>query len=52
MGHAGAIAASPSEDWLDKTRCLAAAGAIVVERLTDIAAAVADSQGRVRPKHA
>jgi succinyl-CoA synthetase alpha subunit len=52
MGHAGAIAASPSEDWLDKTRSLAAAGAIVVERLTDIAATVADTQGRARPKHA
>jgi succinyl-CoA synthetase alpha subunit len=52
MGHAGAIAASPADDWLSKTRSLAAAGAVVVERLTDVAAAVAGMQSRVRPKHA
>lgn len=52
MGHAGAIAASPGDDWLNKTRSLAAAGAVVVERLTDIAAAVTDTQSRVRLKHA
>jgi succinyl-CoA synthetase alpha subunit len=51
MGHAGAIAASPGDDWLNKSRSLAAAGALVVERLTDVAAAVADTQNRVRLKH-
>jgi succinyl-CoA synthetase alpha subunit len=52
MGHAGAIAASPGDDWQNKTRSLAAAGAVVVERLTEVAAAVANTQSRVQLKHA
>jgi succinyl-CoA synthetase alpha subunit len=52
MGHAGAIAASPGQEWLTKTEGLAAAGALVVERLTAVAAAVADTQARVRLHHA
>jgi succinyl-CoA synthetase alpha subunit len=52
MGHAGAIATSPAEDWSNKTRSLAAAGAVVVEQLTEVAAAVASMQSRIQPNHA
>lgn len=48
MGHAGAIAALGTESALAKQERLRAAGATVVQRITDVARAAADARGDAR----